>query len=173
MVLWIQGESCFSPVQMPGLAWVEITYLSPSKGCIHPARNSFQENIDATVKNKSCVQSFVFVGDMISMGQSLHLTSYQPRWEFYIGTYLPDVLEKHLICAFHVSLTLALLNSLPVCFLQIIGHFSMLISFDQLRKSYRFDLGLQWAFNRLQNESNVKTYLRHNSETRFDNSLGL
>jgi S2P endopeptidase len=101
---------------MPGLAWVEITYFSPSKGCHRPARNSFQKHDSADLNDNSCVQSFVFVGDMISMGQSLHLTSYQPRWEIDIGAYLPDVLEKHFICAFHVSLILALLNSLPVRF---------------------------------------------------------
>lgn len=120
----IQDESCFSPIQMPGLAWVEITYLSPSKECLHP-KNSFQEYKNVDVKDMSCIHSFVFVGDLISLGHSLHLTSYQPRWEIDIGTYFPDTLEKFLICVFHVSLTLAFLNCLPVRFIQIIRCFSM------------------------------------------------
>ncbi|KAL9256732.1 Membrane-bound transcription factor site-2 protease-like protein [Drosera capensis] len=52
-----------------------------------------------------------------SMAQSLWLTSYHPRWSYAFSAYIPDIVEKILMCTFHVSLALALLNSLPVYFL--------------------------------------------------------
>ncbi|GFP91853.1 membrane-bound transcription factor site-2 protease [Phtheirospermum japonicum] len=93
-------ESCLTPIQMPGLGWVEITYSSLQ------CRNS-----------SGCVQTFVFIGDLVDMARSVRLTSYQPRWSVYFGAYFPNVLEKLLTCCFHVSLVLALLNSLPVYYL--------------------------------------------------------
>lgn len=133
---------------MPGLAWVEITYLSPSKGCLHP-KNSFREFKSVDLKDTSCIHSFVFVGDLIFLGHSLHLTSYQPRWEIDIGTYFPDALEKFLLCVFHVSLTLGFLNCLPVCFIQIIRCFSMFkfISLNHLIcNAYKFSLAFNWRW---------------------------
>lgn len=100
---------------MPGLSWVEITYLrSSSPECLQLGRSSFSiSHISDTVEPK-CHGTFVFFGDVISMPSSVHLTSYQPRWAFHFGTSLPNVLEIVLMCTFHVSLTLALVNSLPV-----------------------------------------------------------
>ncbi|KAL3523227.1 hypothetical protein ACH5RR_016061 [Cinchona calisaya] len=113
-----EDESCFTPFQMPGLAWVEITYSRPSSpGCQKLARNSFPGYKNFGSGEMNCISSFTFVGDVISLGHALHLTSYQPRWSIHIGASLPNVLEKLFICAFHVSLSLALLNSLPVYFL--------------------------------------------------------
>lgn len=142
----LEDESCFSPIQMPGVGWVEITYLRPSKGCLYP-RNSFQEYKSVDPKDTSCIHSFVFVGDLISLEHSLHLTSYQPRWEIDIGTYFPDSLEKLLICVFYVSLTLGFLNSFPVCFIQIIRYFSMFkfISLNHvIGNCYKFSLAFNW-----------------------------
>lgn len=48
------------------------------------------------------------------MAHSVRLTAYQPRWGFSFSAHLPNILEKSLMYTFHVSLTLALLNSLPV-----------------------------------------------------------
>ncbi|KAF3956203.1 hypothetical protein CMV_018647 [Castanea mollissima] len=111
-------ESCLSPLQMPGLSWVEITFSrSLSAECLQLGRNSFSDSKTSDLIESKCRGSFVFVGDVISMARSVRLTAYQPRWAFHIGRYLPDVLERGLICTFHVSLTLALLNSLPVYFL--------------------------------------------------------
>lgn len=111
-------ESCLSPLQMLGLSWVEITYSrSFSAECLQLGRNSFSDSKTSELLESKCHGSFVFVGDVMSMAHSVHLTAYQPRWAFHIGTYLPDVLERVLICTFQVSLTLALLNSLPVYFL--------------------------------------------------------
>eukprot|EP00262_Sarcandra_glabra_P021455 TRINITY_DN9119_c0_g2_i1.p1 TRINITY_DN9119_c0_g2~~TRINITY_DN9119_c0_g2_i1.p1 ORF type:complete len:118 (+),score=14.83 TRINITY_DN9119_c0_g2_i1:43-354(+) len=51
------------------------------------------------------------------MAHSVQLTAYRPRWAFNLGAGLPNMLEKVLLCTFHVSATLVLLNSLPVFFL--------------------------------------------------------
>ncbi|KAK9989550.1 hypothetical protein SO802_029789 [Lithocarpus litseifolius] len=111
-------ESCLSPLQMLGLSWVEITFSrSLSAECLQHGRNSFSDSKTSDLIESKCRGSFVFVGDVISMARSVRLTAYQPRWAFHIGRYLPDVLERVLMCTFHVSLTLALLNSLPVYFL--------------------------------------------------------
>uniref|UniRef100_A0A5B7A8A7 Endopeptidase S2P n=1 Tax=Davidia involucrata TaxID=16924 RepID=A0A5B7A8A7_DAVIN len=113
-----KDESCLTPVQMPGLTWVEVTYSSPySPECQQLGRNSFLGVKSSDFGETSCGGTFVFIGDVISMAQSIRLTAYQPRWSFPFGAYFPNVLEKILICTFHVSLTLALLNSLPVYFL--------------------------------------------------------
>lgn len=70
--------------------------------------------IDDNSSENPCVKTFVFEGDVMSI-KSVLLTSYQPRWSTKFGAYLPYVLEKLLMFTFHVSLTLAVLNSLPVC----------------------------------------------------------
>ncbi|KAK7815947.1 membrane-bound transcription factor site-2 protease homolog [Quercus suber] len=111
-------ESCLSPLQMLGLSWVEITFSrSLSAECLQLGRNPFSDSKTSDFIESKCRGSFVFVGDVISMARSVRLTAYQPRWAFHIGRDLPDVLERVLMCTFHVSLTLALLNSLPVYFL--------------------------------------------------------
>ncbi|KAI3444344.1 hypothetical protein Pfo_001009 [Paulownia fortunei] len=105
-------ESCLTPVQLPGLGWVEITYSSLE--CHNHGRTIFSDNKHYSSGERSCLQTFVFVGDLISMAHSIHLTSYQPRWSIYFVAYLPNLLEKLFKCAFHVSMVLALLNSLPI-----------------------------------------------------------
>ncbi|KAG8633816.1 membrane-bound transcription factor site-2 protease homolog isoform X3 [Manihot esculenta] len=113
-----QDETCLSPVELPGLIWAEITYSSPySPECLQVGRKSFPHSETADFTEDNCGGTFVFVGDVISMAHSIHLTSYQPRWAFGWSAYIPKVLEKSLIFTFQVSLTLALLNSLPVYFL--------------------------------------------------------
>ncbi|XVF41867.1 hypothetical protein PTKIN_Ptkin01aG0314800 [Pterospermum kingtungense] len=113
-----QDESCLSPVQLPGLMWVEITYSRPySTECLQLRSSLLDSNTSSDAVEHTCGGTFVFVGDVISMARSVQLTEYQPRWGFFLGEYLPNKLEKSLTCTFHVSLTLALLNSLPVYFL--------------------------------------------------------
>ncbi|KAI8524825.1 hypothetical protein RHMOL_Rhmol13G0180000 [Rhododendron molle] len=110
-----EGDTCLTPVQMPGLTWVEITYLRPySSQCWQLARNSFAGVKSPNFEEKGCGGTFVFVGDVLSMAFSIRLTAYRPRWLFSFVAYLPNVLEKIFVCTFHVSLALALLNSLPV-----------------------------------------------------------
>ncbi|KAF9686074.1 hypothetical protein SADUNF_Sadunf03G0120500 [Salix dunnii] len=112
-----QEEHCLSPVPLPGSIWVEITFASPySPECLQLGRNSYPASGASDVSEHKCGGTFVFVGDLISMAHSVRLTAYQPRWGFSFSAQLPNILEKSLMCTFHVSLTLALLNSLPVIF---------------------------------------------------------
>ncbi|KAL1547842.1 S2P endopeptidase [Salvia divinorum] len=110
-----EDESCLMPVQLPGLGWVEITYSRLE--CLNRGRSLVSENQQSNSGERGCLQTFVFVGDLTSMAHSIHLTSYQPRLSMYFIAYLPDLLERFLTCSFHVSMVLALLNSLPVFFL--------------------------------------------------------
>ncbi|GLT81300.1 hypothetical protein SLA2020_526910 [Shorea laevis] len=113
-----QDESCLSPVQLPGLIWVEITYSRPySSECLQLRRSSYSNLNNSDIVEQNCVGTFVFIGDVTSMVHTVQLTAYWPRWNSAFGAYLPKFLERCLICTFHVSLTLALLNSLPVYFL--------------------------------------------------------
>ncbi|WJX87609.1 S2P endopeptidase [Trifolium repens] len=111
-----QDEFCLAPVQEPGMVWVEITYSSPSHECLHKG-NRFPVSNTSDLKETNCGATFIFAGDLISMAHSIHLTSYQPRWGPKIVAYFPNFLERILIWTFHVSLALALLNGLPVYFL--------------------------------------------------------
>ncbi|KAK9268079.1 hypothetical protein L1049_010518 [Liquidambar formosana] len=113
-----QDESCLTPVLMPDLIWVEITYSSPYlQECLQLGRNPSLVSETHESGEIKCGGTFVYVGDVISLAHSVQLTAYQPRWAFSFGANLPNVLEKILMWTFHVSLTLALLNSLPVYFL--------------------------------------------------------
>ncbi|CAL1402612.1 unnamed protein product [Linum trigynum] len=110
-----EGEWCLNPVQQQGLVWAEITYASSrSPECLQlqrdPSANS--ETVDS-----NCGGTFIFVGDLMAMAQSIQLTSYQPRFLFPFAAYLPSFLEKATVWVFYVSLALALLNSLPVFYL--------------------------------------------------------
>ncbi|KAJ8574344.1 hypothetical protein K7X08_026149 [Anisodus acutangulus] len=126
--------TCFLPLLLTGEAWMEITYSSPSPlQCSQLGRMRVVD--DDNFRENPCVKTFVFVGDVISIKHSVLLTSYRPRWSAKFGAHLPYVLEKFLMFTFHVSLTLALLNSLPVYFLDgeaisevIIHHFRFLSS---------------------------------------------
>ncbi|XP_057971621.1 membrane-bound transcription factor site-2 protease homolog isoform X2 [Malania oleifera] len=130
-----QDEYCLAPVYFPGLSWVEIRYSSPySSECLQLRRNTAFPGFEAANFGEiKCGGTFVFVGDMISMAHSVQLTAYQPRWKFAFVAYFPNVLEKILMSTYHVSLTLALLNSLPVYFLDgesilevTVGYFTLL-----------------------------------------------
>ncbi|KAK9130279.1 hypothetical protein Sjap_010766 [Stephania japonica] len=110
-----EEESCSTPVLTPGHSWVEIKYASPF-ACSSQGNNSTDVEAHNSGATK-CQGTFVFVGDVLTMANSVQLTAYQPRWTSNFGLNLPSILEKTLACTFHVSLTLALLNSLPVFFL--------------------------------------------------------
>ena len=111
---YLQAEFCLAPVQEPGLVWVEITYSSPSLECSLHERNRFPTSETSGLKETNCGGTFIFVGDVVSMAHSIQLTSYQPRWGLKFVADFPNLLERILIWTFHVSLALALLNSLPV-----------------------------------------------------------
>lgn len=97
-----------------GLVWIEITYSRPSPECLQLGRDSISDSSAADFVKHDCGGTFVFVGDVITMAQSVQLTAYRPRWTHGFAAYLPNIIEKGLMCVFHISLTLALLNSLPV-----------------------------------------------------------
>ncbi|KAL6505461.1 hypothetical protein OROHE_022840 [Orobanche hederae] len=110
-----EEELCLTPLQPPGVRWVEITYSSIE--CLHSRRSSFLDGNHPMSTEASCLQTFVFVGDLSSISHSIRLTSYQPRLLINFIAHLPDQLEKLLACAFHVSMVIALLNSMPIFFL--------------------------------------------------------
>ncbi|XP_054779285.1 membrane-bound transcription factor site-2 protease homolog isoform X2 [Prosopis cineraria] len=112
-----KDEFCLAPVQEPGSVWVEITYLSPSHECLSLRRKKFPVSETSNLKETDCGGTFIFVGDVILMAHSIQLTSYQPRWTLNFIAYFPNLLERLLLWTFHASLALALLNSLPVYFL--------------------------------------------------------
>ncbi|XP_051137314.1 membrane-bound transcription factor site-2 protease homolog isoform X2 [Andrographis paniculata] len=110
-----QVESCMMPVQLSGQGWAEITY-SRLKCLSRDTESLYPDEGNSSSRGKGCLQTFVFVGDLISMSHSIHMTSYLPR-SIHFATWIPNKLEKILTCAFHVSLLVALLNSLPVYYL--------------------------------------------------------
>lgn len=114
------------PVQLPGVTWVEITYASAD--CLVSAQNSSARMMADAMDSNFCEGMFVFVGDLLSVSQSVHLTSFWPRWKFKFAFFYPDLLENILSYTFCVSMTLALLNSMPVSTLLSIS----LIPFDQI-----------------------------------------
>lgn len=112
-----ENEQCASPVQMPGITWAEIAYRRPySHQCMKLEKNMTEpaENSDS---GEGCHKTFLYMGDVISMARSVRLTSFQPRFSSMFGAYVPDIFEKIFACTFQVSVALALLNSLPVYFL--------------------------------------------------------
>ncbi|KAK1412720.1 hypothetical protein QVD17_34190 [Tagetes erecta] len=112
-----EDESCSTPIHIPGVSWVEITFSRPYSSECTQARNEMGSGYNKSWSEDSkCGGSFVFIGDMMSMSRSIWLTEYQPRW-LYVFAYFPDLVEKLLVNSFHVSLMLALLNSLPVYYL--------------------------------------------------------
>lgn len=112
-----ENELCLSPVEMPGIAWAEITYRSPYSHECMKLENNQTESVESFDSGQTCQKSFLYVGDVISMARSVRLTSFQPRFTFTFGAYLPHMFEKFLVHTFQLSVALALLNSLPVYFL--------------------------------------------------------
>ncbi|URE05811.1 Peptidase family M50 [Musa troglodytarum] len=115
-----EDESCMAPVQIPGMSWVEITYSSPySAECLKNNRNSSAYDENLNLGPTSCGGTFVYVGDVLSVAHLVHLSAYQPRWPSIIFmAHIPNLLEKLFSCCFHVSASLALVNSLPVSHIQ-------------------------------------------------------
>ena len=100
---------------MSGVAWAEITFSRPYSPECQRVGNKMWSSYNNSVSEENCYgRTFVFIGDMMSMARSVWLAKYQSRWLYGIS-YIPAVLEKLLVNTFHVSLMLALLNSLTVC----------------------------------------------------------
>lgn len=104
------------PAQIPGMSWVEISYSTPySPECLQPRKNTANSSEISDDRSTACAGTFLFVGDVLTLLHSIHLSSYQPRWA-YLSANIPTLLESILSCTFHVSATLGVLNSLPVLF---------------------------------------------------------
>lgn len=115
-----EEEYCMTPFLSPGISWLEISYSNPySSECLQQKRNA--SSVDLTLDHSSnpCgVGTFVYVGDKLMLANSIRLSAYQPRSMLYSWIMdVPATLENILACAYHVSAALAVLNSLPVFFL--------------------------------------------------------
>ncbi|XP_031384425.1 membrane-bound transcription factor site-2 protease homolog isoform X2 [Punica granatum] len=118
--LCLQDESCVTPIKKQGSMWVEVTCFSSygSPACSRIEQTPLPTSQISKLTERNCSRSFVYVGDLFSLSNSVHFTSYRPRlWASSVGAYVPYVMEKILILTYHVSLTLALMNTLPVFFL--------------------------------------------------------
>jgi len=103
-----------APVQIPGMSWVEISYSTPySSECSQLRKNTSINFEISDDRSTACGGTFVFVGDVLTLANSIWLSSYQPRSTF-LSANIPTLLESILSCTFHVSATLSILNSLPV-----------------------------------------------------------
>uniref|UniRef100_A0A1D1XKR9 Membrane-bound transcription factor site-2 protease n=2 Tax=Anthurium amnicola TaxID=1678845 RepID=A0A1D1XKR9_9ARAE len=112
----LQDECCLTPVQNRGVIWVEVAFSRPHSKCLKDGRNATAMDVKSFVSGSAaCLETFVFIGDTVSIVNSIKLSAYRPRWESgTFGAYLPNFLEKVLVSMFRVSASLALLNSMPV-----------------------------------------------------------
>lgn len=105
-----------APIQIPGLSWVEISYSSPySADCLQLEKNISAAAEISNDRSTACGGTFVFIGDVLSLARYIRLSSYRPRLT-YLPANFPTLLENILACSSHVSVTLGVLNSLPVLF---------------------------------------------------------
>ncbi|XP_078153317.1 membrane-bound transcription factor site-2 protease homolog isoform X2 [Carex rostrata] len=109
-----EEEMCMTPVEHPGMSWVEIFYQSPYTSRCEQLTSSLDPI--ANQDQNPCGLSFVYIGDASFVARSLTLSPYKPRWGLFISlsVYIPYLMEKALHSVFHVSLALAVVNCLPV-----------------------------------------------------------
>ncbi|KAG8056003.1 hypothetical protein GUJ93_ZPchr0001g31562 [Zizania palustris] len=114
----LEDEYCLVPVLGPGFSWIEISYARPySLECLQKEGNSSSSHVD-NLGFSPCQGTFVYVGDMLSAAHSIKLSSYRPRWALFLFLAdIPYILENGLSCLCHVSAALAVVNCLPVYFL--------------------------------------------------------
>ncbi|KAJ1284574.1 hypothetical protein BS78_03G215100 [Paspalum vaginatum] len=115
-----EDEYCLVPVLTPGFSWIEVSYARPySLGCLQKGGNlSSSHDSNNNLGQNPCEGSFVYVGDLLSAAHSVRLSPYQPRWAFLLFVAdIPYILENGLRSLLHASAALAVVNSLPVYFL--------------------------------------------------------
>ncbi|WVZ69426.1 hypothetical protein U9M48_018214 [Paspalum notatum var. saurae] len=115
-----EDEYCLVPVLTPGFSWIEVSYARPySLGCLQKGGNlSSSHAANNNLGQNPCEGSFVYVGDLLSAAHSVRLSPYQPRWAFLLFIAdIPYILENGLSSLLHASAALAVVNSLPVYFL--------------------------------------------------------
>jgi S2P endopeptidase len=103
-----------TPVEHPGISWIEISYQRPYTSICEQLAPSL-DPIPNQDQNP-CVLSFLYIGDASFMAHSLKLSPYKPRSGLFLSlsVYIPYLMEKAIHSAFHVSLGLAVINCLPV-----------------------------------------------------------
>lgn len=115
-----EDECCLVPVLTPGFSWIEVSYAKPySLGCLQKGGNlSSSHATDSKLGPSPCEGSFVYMGDLSSAAHSVRLSPYQPRWTILLFMAdIPYILENGLSSLLHASAALAVVNCLPVHFL--------------------------------------------------------
>uniref|UniRef100_A0A0D9YCJ7 Endopeptidase S2P n=1 Tax=Oryza glumipatula TaxID=40148 RepID=A0A0D9YCJ7_9ORYZ len=116
----LEDEYCLVPVLGPGISWIEISYARPySLECLQKERNSsLLHDGNNNPGLGPCQGTFVYAGDLLSAAHSIKLSSYRPRWPLLLFIAdVPRILQDGLSCLFRVSAALAVVNCLPVYFL--------------------------------------------------------
>ncbi|CAO1948142.1 unnamed protein product [Urochloa humidicola] len=115
-----EDEYCLVPVLTPGFSWIEVSYAKPySSGCLQRGGNlsSSSHAANSNLEQSPCQGSFVYVGDLLSAARSVRLSPYQPRWALLFLADVPYILGNGFSSLFHASAALAVVNCLPVYFL--------------------------------------------------------
>ncbi|XP_078153208.1 membrane-bound transcription factor site-2 protease homolog [Carex rostrata] len=82
-------EMCMTPVEYPGMSWVEIFYQSPYTSRCEQLTSSLDPI--ANQDQNPCGLSFVYIGDASFVARSLSLSPYKPRSGLFISlsVYIP------------------------------------------------------------------------------------
>ncbi|OQU87250.1 membrane-bound transcription factor site-2 protease homolog isoform X3 [Sorghum bicolor] len=115
-----EDEHCLVPVLTPGISWIEVSYARPySLGCLQKAGNLLSSHTaNSNLGQSPCEGSFVYVGDLASSARFVRLSHYRPRWALLLFIAdIPYILENGLSSLLHASAALAVINCLPVYFL--------------------------------------------------------
>ncbi|KAF8695872.1 hypothetical protein HU200_036748 [Digitaria exilis] len=117
----LEDEYCLVPVLTPGFSWIEVSYSKPySLGCLQKGGNlsSSSHAANNDLGQNPCDGSFVYVGNLLSAAHSVRVSPYRPRWAFLLFIAdIPYILENGLSSLLHASGALAVVNCLPVYFL--------------------------------------------------------
>ncbi|NP_001140322.1 Membrane-bound transcription factor site-2 protease homolog-like [Zea mays] len=115
-----EDEHCLVPVLNPGFSWIEVSYARPySLRCLQKGGNLLSSHTaNSNFGQSPCEGSFVYVGDLSSAARSVRLSRYRPRWALLLFIAdIPYILENGLSSLLHASAALAVINCLPVYFL--------------------------------------------------------
>ncbi|CAL4948403.1 unnamed protein product [Urochloa decumbens] len=115
-----EDEYCLVPVLTRGFFWIEVSYAKPySLGCLQRGGNlsSSSRSANNDLGHSPCEGSFVYVGDLLSAARSVRLSPYRPRWALLFLADIPYILGNGFSSLFHASAALAVVNCLPVYFL--------------------------------------------------------
>ncbi|PUZ55552.1 hypothetical protein GQ55_5G221500 [Panicum hallii var. hallii] len=115
-----EDEYCLVPALTPGFSWIEVSYAKPySLGCLQRGGNlsSSSHATNSDHGHSPCEGSFVYLGDLLSAAHSVRLSPYRPRWPLLLLADVPYILGNGLSSLLHASAALAVVNSIPVYYL--------------------------------------------------------